>query len=160
VLVVWSSFNVQVVELLFNVLPDFSILQVGVQLHQLHVLLFERIQLVKVEPNTEESRENASADVVRLNQVRKHSVQERLRVLALLFLVLTSSCVQSLTQDARCFRLRRGLCSLSSCFNCRFFKSARLLGNFLNFILCLVQHALGDVRLAWGVLTGHYSGRG
>lgn len=68
VLVVAGWLNVHVVKLLLNVFPDLTVLEVGIQLNHLHVLLLDGVQLVEIKTNTEESCENASTDVVGLNE--------------------------------------------------------------------------------------------
>lgn len=69
VLVVAGRLYVCVVELLSDVLPDLSVLDVRVKLDHFHVLLLRRRELVEVEPNTEESSEDARTDIVSLNQL-------------------------------------------------------------------------------------------
>ena len=62
--IVRSGLEVLIKEFLFDISPDLSILQVGVQLNDLDHLLFFRSQLVKVEAASVEGAEDHSSAVV------------------------------------------------------------------------------------------------
>ena len=67
--------HIRVFQLLLDVLPYLSILEVGVELHNLHSLLFVGCQIVQVEAHSVEGGENGQSQVVALRDFLHSLVQ-------------------------------------------------------------------------------------
>lgn len=64
VFVITCGLQIDIFQLLSDVLPDFSVLEIGIQLDQLHVLFFTLLQFVEVKTNSEECCEHTRSYVV------------------------------------------------------------------------------------------------
>ena len=95
--IITRRFNIQVVKLLLNVLPNLSILQEGIELNDLHDLFLVSIKFMQVEPNPVESAENSRAQIV----VFDNLAQQIRHVRFIVFLVALSHIACSLQSHAK-----------------------------------------------------------
>ena len=106
-----------VIQLLFDVLPDFTVLEEWIQLYHLHDLLFCSAELVKIKSCAVECWENGSTQVVSFDKFWKYTTYVRLVILAT-FAAHLISCLESHAEDSRSFwlgtQLRRCLSVLTA----------------------------------------------
>ena len=99
--VVTGGLDITVLELLLDVHPDFTVLEVGVQLNDLHVLLLIWLKFVQVESYPEECSKHACSHVVSFDKTVEKSIH--IRVVLLLLCVEFGGSVQSQTQHSGSF---------------------------------------------------------